>query len=144
MKIPNAEKEIILSILAEENDIGYGHFLNWQSGTDFNNNLSYSTNLYLPFLYNRYKTELKTNPQKQLLEGIYKKNLLINSLSLNVSMQLSEFLNQNQIKHAFAGSIGIMEALQWNHNTRKISNIECLIEPVNMDASLGFLKEMKY
>ncbi len=144
MKIPKLEIEFIQSIIAENNDIGYEHFLRWQKGTDFKGDLTYSVNLYLPFIYNRYKTELKTNPQKQLLEGIYKKNLLINSLSLNVATQLSEFLIQNQIKHAFTGSIGITEALQWNHNTRKISNIECLIEPFNVDTSIGFLKEMKY
>lgn len=144
MKIPTLEKELIRSIIEENNETGYKHFLRWQTGTDFKGELSLSSSLFLPYLYKRYSLELKTNPQLQLFEGIYKKNILINSLGLEIVKQFSNLLKQEEIEHAFMGSLALSKTLNWEPYIRKLNAIECLIASNQAKKCVTILKELKY
>ncbi len=144
MEVTSVEKEFIKSIIIEDVTSAYVHFLNWQNRTNFKDNLSNSITIYLPFLYQRFKKELKENPYQNLYEGIYKKNILINSMAFEIVKQFSNHLRQHHIQHSFLGSLAISKLLNWENNIRRLNNIECLIESNKIKSCTEFLQGLGY
>jgi hypothetical protein len=144
MNVSELEIDFINSILAEDSLLGYKHFLKWQSGKNFEGELSYSETIYLPYLYKRYRFELNSNSFKSVLEGVYKKNLLINSLAIETLNKFSNFLNQNEIQHVFIDNIAFIQLLGNDQNLRKITQIDCLTGQGKIILCAQFLNSIGY
>lgn len=143
--LPNPSQQVLVkAALCADPIAGYDDFLAWQATTDFQGVLPKSVIRLLPQIWHTYKAQLKNNPYRDRLGGLYKKSLYNNSRLFQQLGHLVDVLEQGQFTYAFTKGIALHAYVYHDLGSRPMNDIDILIAPSDFKPALDTLLELGY
>jgi hypothetical protein len=140
----NNEILLLKSILEDRQDDGFSYFNSWIDAKNFKGAFTYSEALYLPYLFIKYQTFLLNHPKHRLLEGLVKKNFLVNSILTDEIKKITQYIGSKHLQIVNIGESAIACHNNVEKHTRKIGRLTFWINAKDLMAIDILIKQLGY
>ncbi len=144
--IKQKQNVVLLASATEKNlEKAYNLFLIWQKNVDFTREFSVSElNLLAYVWYKMNQNMASSNTKYNVLKGLFKKNILINTRATSQVSILADVLGNLKIQYAFVGDLVFNHYIYKSKGIRATKQFELIVEQSEVDLVIACLSKIGY